>query len=233
MRFLFAALVIAVVAFTASCPTPCVGSLGACGPVPNPNPSPDTGCSTTSQALAIRLAGEISFTADHGGKTCVPTSTKCGDTASCSVNVGDVAVGVDEVVKVTIANFGQGAIDVSGVSVESATPDWYVEGQPPTVIGPNAKETVSLVLRPSAVGNCDGNLVVTSDATNPPRGNVALTLHANCVAGAATGCSTTGACCCANGATSGDPICDGTGRVSCGTGFIGFDDACTVAPCTP
>jgi hypothetical protein len=195
-------------------------------------PNPDAECTTTSSAL-IAIPAELSYRADHGGVTCVPGSTKCSDATSCSVDIGDVAVGTDEVVAVSITDFSTVSANISSVSVESTTHDWYVEGQPPDIVAGKASATVSLVLRPSAVGTCGGNLVVSSDARNTPRGNVALTLHANCVAGATTGCATTGACCCANGASSGDPICDGNGRVSCGTGFIAFDDACNRAPCTP
>ena len=216
----------------------CGFALAACPPffVDPPPPPPavdlDTGCSTTTQAVAIFVAGDVSFHADHGGAQCVPQSTQCGDSTSCGVLVGNVAVGSDERVDVAVGNFGQGPIDLSSVTIDSASDGWYVEGEPPTFVDAGQSATISLMLRPTTVGACDAKLVVASDAQNAPKDNVALELHANCTAGATEGCAVDNACCCANASTLEAPTCSDD-RVTCATGFVAFDDACGDAPCVP
>jgi hypothetical protein len=83
-----------------------------------------------------------------------------------TVNFGNVTVGSNKAVPVTVTNSGGSAVTIS---LASATGNGFSFNGPnlPVTVGAGQSATFNAVFTPTAAGSSSGNLTITSDANNP------------------------------------------------------------------
>jgi hypothetical protein len=83
-----------------------------------------------------------------------------------SVNFGNVTVGSNKSVAVTVTNTGGSTVTISSASV-TGTGFSFNGPNLPVAVGAGQSATFNAVFTPLAAGNSSGNLSITSDANNP------------------------------------------------------------------
>jgi|GEM_PF-1500815 len=97
------------------------------------------------------------------------------DVTPLSLNYGDVFIGSDSVLSVTITNTGSADLDVTSIALGAGSADFAITSGPGSIVlAPGTNVTVQATYSPSDEGADSGTLVIESDDTDEPVVTVSL-----------------------------------------------------------